>query len=116
METAELVLVVSIVSALGASVRVPRFVESRRTEAFLYSPPSTVPLQQILDVWARRLDRPIFLDASVVYERLEFSVVDVPLTWELTKRILDLHDVVIDDRTAPSGPLVARLRRNLPTS
>ncbi|MBI3722544.1 hypothetical protein HY251_01095 [bacterium] len=75
-----------------------------------------IDADKMLGVWAQRLKILIFVDPQMVGTKIKFIQRDVNLTWGLFKKVLDFHDIVLDEKESNGRwILFAHLRRNLGT-
>ncbi len=80
-----------------------------RPDGALHVEAGELPVEQLVQRWARAQGKVLQLDPQLVDERVRFSA-DADLDAETLRHVLDMHDVVLVER---DGVLQAHHRRNL---
>lgn len=70
-----------------------------------------IEAEKMLQIWANRLGTLIVVDPSVAPVKLKFLQSDVTLTWGLFKRLLEFHDVVLEEREVKGRWITYATRR-----
>jgi hypothetical protein len=80
-------------------------------------PPGKISVRNLLKVWSNLRGAVAICEAQAADTEINFVVRETPLDWELTKRILDCHDVVLETKEVNGHELdFAQLRRRCCTS
>src|SRR5258708_5140582 len=74
-----------------------------------------VQASELLNLWGTRLKATVVLDAQMAGLKIPARETDQKTTWGSFKKVLDFHDIVIEENEATGHLIVfAHLRRNLP--
>jgi hypothetical protein len=72
-------------------------------------PPREVVVTDLLARWAKRFNALLIPDRCIVGTTIRWVTDPDAVSWEITKTILDFHDVVIvEDQPVPGGPWLIR--------